>query len=113
MSESSLIDRIADQCMNYDDSTLPDDVVSALREHRGFSLLLPASLGGPQMPFPDYLHFVKSVSTSDGSAGWCVAQGSVLASLARLLPCETARKVWVSPDVSLANGPTCQSGYKA
>lgn len=112
MSELSLFDRIKDQCMNYDDSFLPDDVVRALREHRGFSLLLPEALGGPQMPFPDYLQFAQSVATLDGSAGWCVTQGSVLASLARLLPHETARKIWVSPDVSIANGPPVRAATR-
>jgi alkylation response protein AidB-like acyl-CoA dehydrogenase len=45
------------------------------------------------------------VSEADGSTGWCVNQGSVLASLARSLPLETAREIWHSPGVTLANGP--------
>ena len=110
MTDSSLFANIASASIDNDGTTLPATVVERLRQHQGFSLLLPSELGGKQMPFPEFVEFVKSVSVADGSAGWCVSQGSVLASLARFVPRDLAKTIWTSPDVSLANGPPINAG---
>jgi indole-3-acetate monooxygenase len=103
--EPALLDLIASCCANSNGTSLPDVVVDALRDQQAFSLLLPDSLHGRQMDFPEFIQFVKSIATADGSTGWCVNQGSILASLARFLPEARAREVWTSPEVSIANGP--------
>lgn len=63
------------------------------------------------MPFPDYVQLVQQVAEADGSTAWCVNQGSVLSTIARLLPAQTARDIWHDPSVTLANGPPgkCES----
>ncbi len=97
------------ECPKSTATELPDTVVNALRAKQGFSLLLPRDLGGKQPSFPNFIEFAKSVATADGSAGWCVTQGSVLSSLARFLPTDIAKSVWTTPDISLANGPKINS----
>ena len=97
------------ECPQSTATELPSPVVKALRASQGFSLLLPQILGGKETPFPTFIEFAQAVATADGSAGWCVTQGSVLSSLARFLPTNVAKSVWTTPDVSLANGPKIEA----
>ena len=97
------------ECPQSTATELPSPVVKALRASQGFSLLLPQILGGKETPFPTFIEFAQAVATADGSAGWCVTQGSVLSSLARFLPTDVAKSVWTTPDVSLANGPKIEA----
>lgn len=103
LSSEILAEVLAAGLDSGDRNTLPEGIVAALKRRNCFSLLLPRSLGGNQMDYPDYVRLVQAVATADGSAGWCVNQGSVLASLARLLPAR--EEIWHKPNVSLANGP--------
>ena len=80
-------------------------IVDALKLKGFFSLLLPHDLGGAQLDYPDYINLVMQFATIDASTAWCVNQGSVLASLARLIAPEDAREIWYSPAISIANGP--------
>lgn len=100
---------IAAQCAEDRSTSLPEDVVSGLRREQAFSLLLPETLGGQQLDLPDFIDFVKQVAIADGSCGWCVNQGSVLASLARFLPHTLAKSIWSDPGISVANGPPISS----
>lgn len=111
MNESLLIDILAAGLSSGASTSLPDSLVSSLKAESYFTLLLPATLGGKQMDYPEYVRLVQQVAKADGSTGWCVNQGSVLSSLARLLPPNVARKIWHSPSITLANGPPakCQS----
>ncbi len=91
--------------------SLPESLVSSLKAESYFTLLLPEQLGGKQMNYPEYVRLVQEVAKADGSTAWCVNQGSVLSTLARLLPPDVAQEIWDSPSVTLANGPPakCQS----
>ena len=80
-------------------------IVDALKPKGFFSLLLPDGLGGAQLDYPDYIKLVMQFAMIDASTAWCVNQGSVLASLARLIAPEDARKIWYRPGISIANGP--------
>ena len=86
----------------------PDALATSLKSARFFSLLLPAHLGGEPPALPDYLHLVRTIARANGSAGWCVNQGSVLASLARLLPVDAGRTIYKNASVTVANGPPRQ-----
>ncbi len=70
-----------------------------------FSLLLPESLGGAQMNYPDYIALIYSVAQIDGSTAWCMNQGSVLASQARFVDQPFAGRIWKNAGIVLANGP--------
>ena len=93
------------------DTSLPAPLVAKLRSRHYFTLLLPESLGGQQMHFPEYVQLVQEIAKADGSTAWCVNQGSVLSTLARLLSAEIAKQIWYDPSVTLANGPPgmCES----
>ena len=87
------------------ETTLPEPLVTKLKSGHYFTLLLPENLGGQQMPFPEYVRLVQEIAKADGSTAWCVNQGSVLSTLARLLSVDTAKQIWHDPSVTLANGP--------
>jgi len=106
---SPLLETIGTECSKCTSRRLPDAVVEAIRAEEGFSLLLPEILGGKQLNFPQFIDFAQSIAAADGSAGWCVTQGSVLSSLARFLPVDLAKSIWTKPDVSLANGPKIEA----
>jgi len=84
---------------------LPDALAGMLKQQSAFTLLLPEVAGGPQTPYPAFLKMVEDIAEADGSVGWCVNQGSVLSSLALLLPAATQKTIWPSPDRVIANGP--------
>ena len=98
------------ECVDSD-TRLDASLVTTLKQENLFSKLLPTSLNGSQMDYPPYIKLVQQVAEADGSVGWCMNQGSVLASLARLLPGETAKRIYSSPNITLANGPPghCES----
>lgn len=108
----TLLDEISKETLAHTDiTTLPESLVTSLKSENYFTLLLPASLGGKQMDYPDFIRLVENIAKADGSTAWCVGQGSVLSILARLLPPEIAREIWQSPATTLANGPPekCES----
>ncbi len=84
---------------------LPADLALKLKEGGLFTLLLPTTLGGPQLHFPDFVRLVQSFAEADGSVGWCINQGSVLSTLAARMSIDTAKDIWHTPDVAIANGP--------
>lgn len=87
------------------ETSLPKSLVAKLKSGQYFTLLLPENLGGRQMQFPEYVRLVQEIANADGSTAWCVNQGSVLSTLARLLSVEAAAQIWHDPSVTLANGP--------
>lgn len=89
---------------------LPDDLARAMAVSGLFAMALPRSIGGGEVPFPAYLEVVEAVARHDGSAGWCLVQGSLSASqVAPYFPHEVAQEIFGSPHMILANG-TGQSG---
>ena len=57
---------------------LPKEVAEAITDGGFFRMLVPRSLGGYEMEYPDYLNVVQAFAEADGSTGWCVNQNSVL-----------------------------------
>jgi len=84
---------------------LPDAVVTPMREAGLFRLLVPRSLGGEEMAWPDYLDVVRTIAQADGSTGWCFNQGTVFATHAGRAPRALAEEVWGDPNTVVANGP--------
>ncbi len=98
---------------------IPAVLVAQLKQRQLFSLLLSSELGGPEMDYPDYLRVVQAVASVDGSTGWCVNQGSVLATLGRLFAPTAGSAVFATHGASIANGPPVsaemhreQGGYR-
>ncbi len=105
MNQSLLDEILAAGLSSGGDTSLPETLVCSLKEENYFTLLLPAKLGGKQMNYPEYIRLVQAVAKADGSTAWCVNQGSVLSTLARLLPTAVAQAIWHCSSVTLANGP--------
>lgn len=57
--------------------TLPDDVVSDLRDAGVFRLLLPNSHGGAEADLPTAMAAISALARADGSVGWTSAIGAV------------------------------------
>lgn len=90
---------------------LPSDLAGRLKELGIFRLLVPKSLGGEEMDFPEYLNVVRLISHADGSTGWCVNQGAVFATHAGRAPRPLAEEVWGDPNGVVGNGPPSGASY--
>ncbi len=55
---------------------LPADVLDAMYETNIFRLLVPRDFGGDELEPADYVQCVEAVAMGNGSAGWCMNQGS-------------------------------------
>ena len=98
---------------------LPDSLAQRLKDQGFFRLLVPRSLGGEEMEFPEYLDVVRLISHADGSTGWCVNQGAVFATHAGRAQRSLASEVWGESDGVVGNGPpngatyeTLEDGYR-
>ena len=84
---------------------LSKEAAEAIVDGGFFRMLLPRSLGGYELEYPEYLKVVQTFAEADGSTGWCVNQNTVLATQAVKLPESTAREIWSDERAVLANGP--------
>ena len=88
---------------------LSKEVAEAITDGGFFRMLVPRSLGGYEMEYPDYLKVVQAFAEADGSTGWCVNQNCVLPLQSVKLPESTAREIWSDERAVLANGPPIQT----
>ena len=84
---------------------LPTALADEMKSLGLFRLLLPRSVGGEEMNWPDYLDVVRTIAYADGSAGWCFNQGTVFATTCCRAPAALAQEVWSNPRTVVANGP--------
>ena len=85
---------------------LPQALVDALAAAGFFRLLMPKSLGGEELPLPEYIEVVEVLAEADASTAWCFNQGGVLATNSAFLDKRVAREIWSTPHSVLANGPS-------
>jgi alkylation response protein AidB-like acyl-CoA dehydrogenase len=52
---------------------LPDELVQAIHDAGLFSMWLPHSVGGAELPPLAFLEVIEELSRQDGSVGWCTA----------------------------------------
>ena len=93
-------------------SHLSDRVVDALRRAGLYAMLLPKSLGGGELPFPDAMEVVARLAWADASTGWCtMVNGVMSASFGAYAADEGARAVFGrGHDVTIA-GNGVPRGY--
>ena len=70
-----------------------------------FRLLVPKSVGGLEISYPDFLKIIFVIAKSDGSVGWCLNQNNVLGTLAAFMPRSLASTIWSNTKSVLSNGP--------
>ena len=84
---------------------IPAALVGDLKAQGLFRLLVPRSVGGEEMNWPDYLDVVRAVAEADGSVAWCFNQGAVFATTCCRAPPALAQEIWGDPATVVANGP--------
>ena len=69
-------------------------------------MFVPRSLGGRELPQPEYLPVVEALGYADASTGWCVNQGAVFMTTSAFIDRGAAERIWDSPRTVIANGPS-------
>ncbi|MCB4820447.1 acyl-CoA dehydrogenase family protein [Roseicella aerolata] len=84
---------------------LVPEVVEALLDNGFLRLLLPPSIGGGDIPLPDFAEICEAIAIGDASTAWCVCQGNVsaMSSAAYLAP-EVVRALFGDRRAALAWG---------
>ena len=100
----SNLDRMDAECQ------LPPELAARMARHRLFSLYAPQELGGPELDPLTAFRVVETISQADGSAGWCVFNGSAItAAIARLTP-DAAVELFGDPPNLLGSGSARPEG---
>ena len=81
---------------------LTPDVVAALRQAGVFRMPMPESWGGPEMPPPDQLRIIETLSAADPSVGWCAMIGSDSGFYSSFFDDDVAHRLWPDLDVVTA-----------
>ncbi|MQG73421.1 MAG: hypothetical protein FI680_01470, partial [SAR202 cluster bacterium] len=102
----AILARIAEASQSINDERqIPQDLIDAMVGQGLFRLLVPASAGGSEMDFIEYLAMTEAIATVDGSMAWCFNQNNVLGTMASLMPESLATEVWSDLDAIVCNGP--------
>ncbi len=98
---------------------LPQDLLAAMHGAGIFRSLLPRSVGGGEVHPASFVEITEAIAMGDGSAGWCVGQGSGCSMMAAYLAPRIAREIFGPADGVLAwgfgpNGRAvrCEGGYR-
>jgi indole-3-acetate monooxygenase len=97
---------------------LPPRIVDRLIERGFYRMALPRSLGGAELDLATYAQAIEALAMGDGSAAWCVGQGSGCAMSAAYLPAAAAEQVFGDRRAVLAWGQgqskavACDGGYR-
>ena len=83
---------------------LPDDVLAAMYDANIFRLLVPLEFGGDELQPADYVQCVEAVAMGNGSAAWCMNQGSGCSMSAAYLESPVATKILGARDGVIAWG---------
>ena len=98
------LDRIDSECQ------LPPELSARMAGHNLFCLYAPRGLGGPELDPLTAFRVVETISRADGSAGWCVFNGSAItAAVARLAPAAVT-EIFGDPPVLLGSGSARPEG---
>ena len=90
----------------HEDRELTPEVATALADARLFHMFVPRSLGGRELPQPEYLPVVEALGYADASTGWCVNQGAVFMTTSAFIDRGAAERIWDGPRTVIANGPS-------
>jgi len=89
---------------------LPPELASAMAQKHLFGLYVPKELGGPETDPITAFRVVEEIAQADGSAGWCVFNGTAVSSaVARLSP-QAAKEIFGDPPLVLGSGSARSGG---
>jgi alkylation response protein AidB-like acyl-CoA dehydrogenase len=92
------------------DRTLPAELVGELTAAGCFRMVTPHSHGGDELPLPDLIRVVATLSRADGAVGWAVGQAALAQVVFAYLPPPTFDTLYAGgPDV-VGAGATAPKG---
>ena len=100
----SNLDRIDAECQ------LPPDLASRMAVHNLFCLYAPQALGGPELDPLTAFRVVETISRADGSAGWCVFNGSAITAALARLTVDAVKEIFGDPPAMLGSGSARPEG---
>ena len=98
------LDRIDAECQ------LPPDLASRMAAHNLFCLYAPQALGGPELDPLTAFRVVETISRADGSAGWCVFNGSAITAALARLTVDAVKEIFGDPPAMLGSGSARPEG---
>ena len=102
--------RVAAQADRIDaDRQIPAELAGEMAGKGFFRLLLPRSLGGAELPHPDFRRILEVFAEVDASTAWCINQNNVFSTDCVRMPEETAREIWGEERAVVTNGPPSSS----
>ena len=81
---------------------IPADLVEKLRTAGVFRIMFPRSWGGPEMPLPQQVELIETLSYGDPSVGWAVKIGTDSGYFCAFLDESAARELYPSIDYATA-----------
>ena len=84
---------------------MPPELASQMADDGFFRLLLPCSLGGAELPHPDFRRILRIFAREDASVAWCLNQNNVFSTNSARMPEQTAREIWGEHRAVVTNGP--------
>ena len=84
---------------------MPPEMASQMADDGFFRLLLPRSLGGAELPHPDFRRILRIFAREDASVAWCLNQNNVFSTNSARMPEQTAREIWGEHRAVVTNGP--------
>lgn len=102
----ALADQIAAHTDRIDsERQLPPKIANDMAAKGLFHLLVPCSLGGAELDFPNFLKIVDIFAKVDASTAWCVNQNNIFATNATRMVEQTARELFSDRRLVITNGP--------
>lgn len=98
------LDRIDAECQ------LPPDLAERMAAHNLFCLYAPQALGGPELDPLTAFRVVETISQADGSAGWCVFNGSAITAAVSRLTVPAVKEIFGDPPAMLGSGSARPEG---
>jgi indole-3-acetate monooxygenase len=92
---------------------IPEPLLTELHDARLFRMLLPLSVGGDEIDPATYVKAVETVSSFDGSVGWCLSIANSISLIAPYLDHDIAREIFGPPRSTCAWGPPNDCTAKA
>ena len=100
----SNLDRIDAECQ------LPPELAARMAKHRLFCLYAPKELGGPELDPLTAFRVVETISQADGSAGWCIFNGTAITAAISRLTRDAAIELFGDPPDLLGSGSARPEG---
>jgi alkylation response protein AidB-like acyl-CoA dehydrogenase len=107
----SMLPKIRENLSRIDsECQLPADLAEAMAEKGLFGLYVPKILGGPELDPITAFPVVETISTVDGSAGWCCFNGTALTSAISRISIAAAKELFGDPPVIRGSGSARSGG---